>query len=377
MPKKHKKNNNREISTHEKQFKVLKYSGLFFLFIGLYFILSSVPFSPNPAINPNAGLLLIFINGLLTGVHCVGMCGGFVVAYSTIAQENLNSIARMKQHLLYNGSRLVSYTFFGTLAGLIGSVFLLTDQFRGYLSILAGVFMVLYGLSSFLPQLRRFTTIRTPNIVQYTKNRGPVVFGLLSGLLPCGPLQAMLIYAAATGNALQGGIVMLTFGLGTIPLMFGFGNAISLLTHDFIGRLLKVSAIVVMVLGLVTLNRGLLLSGYTLPVPSLDFLSSTKGAGTTSTMAISENSQEINMLVDNHRWNPDTFIVKKGIPLIWNIRVGNLASSPKGIRVPQYGLSTDFTRDGENVTLQFTPKDTGTIIFTCPMGIVKGEIIVK
>lgn len=83
------------------------------------------------------------------------------------------------------------------------------------------------------------------------------------------------------------------------------------------------------------------------------------------------------MTADNHRWNPDTFVVKKDIPVKLNIQVGKLSNSLMGIRVPQYGLSKDFTKDEENVTLQFTPKETGKIVFTCPMGVNKGEIIVE
>jgi sulfite exporter TauE/SafE len=358
-----------EININKRQFKAIKYAGLIFLFIGLYFILSNLPLFSSPVVNPNAGLLLIFITGLLTSVHCVGMCSGFVIAYSTKNQET-SRLVRVKQHFLYNISRLSSYAFFGILAGLIGSIFLLTNQFRGYLSIFAGLFMILYGLSTFIPQLRRFTTIRTPSLIKYTKNRGPVLFGLLNGLMPCGPLQAMLIYAAATGNAIQGGIAMLTFGLGTIPLMFGFGNALSFLTHNYIGKIMKVSAVVVMALGLVTLNRGLTLSGYILP--TLNSKSSTTGL----VSAIS-NYQEINMIVNENGWNPDAFIIKKGVPVKWNIYVERLTSCMSGIRIPKYDLSKDFSRADETVTLEFTPTEEGTVIFTCPMGMVSGRLIVK
>jgi sulfite exporter TauE/SafE len=301
------------------------------------------------------------------------MCSGFVVAYTTKNPENLKNskLARAKQHFLYNISRLSSYTVFGILAGLVGSIFLLTNQLRGYLSIFAGMFMALYGLSTFIPQLRRFTTIRTPSLAKYTKNRGPVLFGLLNGLMPCGPLQAMLIYAAATGSAIQGGIAMLTFGLGTIPLMFGFGNALSFLTHNFIGKIMKVSAVVVMALGLVTLNRGLALSGYSLP--SFD----SSSIKTTGLVTATENLQIINITVKQNGWNPDTFVIKKGVPVKLNIYVEKLTSCLSGIRIPKYGLSKDFSRVGETVTLEFTPNEEGTVLFTCPMGMVSGRFIVK
>jgi sulfite exporter TauE/SafE len=364
-----------EITISERKFKTLKYTGLIFLFIGLYFILSNLPVFSSPAINPNAGLLLIFITGLLTSVHCVGMCSGFVIAYTTKNPESLanSRLARVKQHFLYNISRLGSYTFFGILAGLIGSVFLLTNQFRGYLSIFAGIFMVLYGLSTFISQLRRFTTIRTPSLTKYTKNRGPALFGLMNGLMPCGPLQAMLIYAAATGSAIQGGIAMLTFGIGTIPLMFGFGNALSFLTHNFVGKIMKISAVVVMALGLVTLSRGFALSGYALP--SLDSLSSTKDL--TTGIVSASNVQEINMTVDQYGWNPDAFVLKEDMPVKWNIHVEKLTSCLSGIRVPKYGISRDFTEEGETMIVEFIPKEEGTITFTCPMGMVSGKFIVK
>lgn len=367
-----------EIVLSERQFKAFKYTGLFFLFIGLYFILNSVQLFSSPVIDPGAGLILIFITGLLTSAHCVGMCSGFVFAYTTKNPETeVSKWTRMKQHFLYNMSRMSSYIFFGVLAGLIGSIFMFTDKYRGYLSVFAGAFMILYGLSTFLPWLRRFTTIRTPNLVKYTKNRGPVIFGLLNGLMPCGLLQAMLIYAASTGSAIQGGITMLTFGLGTIPLMFAFGNALSFITYKVMGKIMTISVVVVMALGLVTLNRGLLLSGYGLPLPSYSLFSSAKSNPITGMAIASGDYQEINMKVDRYGWNPDTFVVKRGIPVKWNIYVEKLTYCFQGIRVPEYGLRADFTREGETVTLEFTPEEEGMILFTCWMGMARGDIIVK
>jgi plastocyanin domain-containing protein len=180
----------------------------------------------------------------------------------------------------------------------------------------------------------------------------------------------MLIYAAATGNAIQGGMAMLTFGLGTIPLMFGFGNALSFLTHNYIGKIMKVSAVVVMALGLVTLSRGLTLSGYALP--TLNSKSSTTGL-----VSAAGSYQEINMTVNENGWNPDAFVIKKGVPVKLNIYVESLTSCLSGIRIPKYGLSKDFSRAGEKVTLEFTPTEEGTVIFTCPMGMVSGRLIVK
>jgi uncharacterized protein len=356
--------------------KAAKYTGLALLFVGIYIVLSNVPLFSGPAMNPSGGLLLIFVTGLLTSVHCVGMCGGFVIAYSANS-PNSSKMGRAKQHLLYNVSRLGSYTLMGMIVGLAGSIFLLTTQFRGYVSMIAGAYMILYGLSTFFPVFRRITTIRTPNPSGYSRSRGPVMIGLLSGIMPCGPLQAMLIYAASTGSALQGGLVMLAFVAGTIPLMFGFGNAISLLTRKYVGRIMMVSAIIVMALGLVTLNRGMLSAGYDTPVLNPLLALNIFGSNNASTSTLHESFQTINMTVSGHMYSPDKFVVKVGVPVKFNIRVGKVSDSVMGIRIPEFGISKDFNTDNETVVLEFTPAKSGTITFICPMGIKKGEILVQ
>ena len=65
------------------------------------------------------------------------------------------------------------------------------------------------------------------------------------------------------------------------------------------------------------------------------------------------------------------------MPVKWNIYVEHLSYCFKGIRVPKYGLNADFKREGETVTLEFTPEKEGTILFTCWMGMARGDIIVK
>ena len=73
----------------------------------------------------------------------------------------------------------------------------------------------------------------------------------------CGPLQAMQLYALGTGSMLTGALSMFLFSLGTVPLMFGFGAISSVFKQQFNQKMLKVSAILVMLLGVVMLNRGL------------------------------------------------------------------------------------------------------------------------
>ena len=90
----------------------------------------------------------------------------------------------------------------------------------------------------------------------------PIAFGLLTGLMPCAPLQAAELAAASSGNPIYGALTMLAFGLGTMPLLFTFGTASSLIPVDWKRRLTFVLAFVVMGLGLIFLNRTAMLVGF-------------------------------------------------------------------------------------------------------------------
>ena len=147
----------------------------------------------------------------------------------------------------------------------------------------AGVFMIILGLgmTGRVPWAARLTP-RPPKflITSLSKLRRkaksdaeegissiatPISFGLLTGLMPCAPLQAAQLAAAArhrrSVTALGGGVAMLAFGLGTAPLMLGFGIASSFIPKDWKHRMTVVLAVVVMVFGLVFINRAAMLVG--------------------------------------------------------------------------------------------------------------------
>ena len=95
----------------------------------------------------NVSLLLLFFAGLLTGFHCIAMCGGFMVSYT--AKNAINGHKSFLQHLIYGTSKTISYTIIGAFFGLIGSIFFFTPQLRGTIAIFAGIFMIAYSLSMF------------------------------------------------------------------------------------------------------------------------------------------------------------------------------------------------------------------------------------
>jgi sulfite exporter TauE/SafE len=175
---------------------------------------------------PESSILALFLIGLLGGTHCIGMCGGIVGALS------LGAAARPALHLAYNAGRIISYGVAGAIAGALGGASLaLSDQLplRIILFILANLMLVALGLylmgvtralafserfgqrlwRHLQPLSRRFLPART--VAQ------AFPLGLLWGWLPCGLVYSALVSALVSGSAGKGALLMLAFGLGTLP----------------------------------------------------------------------------------------------------------------------------------------------------------------
>ena len=210
----------------------------------------------------NASYLVLFIVGVFTSLHCVGMCGGIMLSQS-IAAENKSKFESLKPAIFYNLGRVISYTILGGIVGALGSVFSLTLPFKAGLQVLAGVFMIIMGLNMSGYSLFRKFNIKLPWSSCNIKKSGktPFIVGILNGFMPCGPLQTMQLYALGTGSAIIGATSMFIFALGTVPLMLGFGAISGLLSKDNTKQLVKFGGILIVVLGLIMGNRGLALAG--------------------------------------------------------------------------------------------------------------------
>jgi sulfite exporter TauE/SafE/copper chaperone CopZ len=214
------------------------------------------------------GYTMLLSIGFFTGFHCIGMCGGFVVGYST-ALGPRSPWAIAGAHLQYALGKTSSYAVIGAGFGLLGALITFTPYLRGVAALAASVFLLLYGLKmlSVFAFLRHFA-LRLPHAVargvahEARRQRRPLVIGLLNGLmLGCGPLQAMYIMAAGTGSPKEGAAILLFFGLGTLLPLLGFGVFASVLSRRVMHTLVHVSGILIIVMGLMMADRGLKLTG--------------------------------------------------------------------------------------------------------------------
>lgn len=333
-----------------------------------------------PEINQSMGFGILFAVGLLTSFHCIAMCGGInmsqCVSYK-FNNDNDGKLSRLKPSLLYNTGRVISYTVIGGIAGVLGSAVSFSGAAKGVVAIISGLFMVTVGLNmlNIFPWLRKLNP-RMPKIFgdKIHKNNGrygPFYVGLLNGLMPCGPLQAMQIYALGTGSFAAGALSMFMFSMGTVPLMFGFGAVSSMLSRKFTHKMMKVSALLVIVLGVVMANRGLALSGFTLPSFSFGNNSRVQDG---SVATLRDGIQIVTTKLSSGRYEPIT--VQKGIPVKWTIKAqkGDINGCNNEIVIPKLNKQQKLEA-GDNV-IEFTPAESGTIAYSCWMGMIRSEITV-
>jgi sulfite exporter TauE/SafE len=371
-------------------------------------------FNAIPTINASLGYGMLFVVGILTSVHCVAMCGGIALSQSVAKLERSHAsanpshgrpaegkLAQLIPGLLYNSGRVLSYTIVGGAVGALGAAISFSPAMRGIIAAAAGLFMILLGLKmlgvlSGLPKVSRIIPApfrsAASRLSSALGKRGPFAVGLLNGLMPCGPLQTMQLYALGTGSLVAGALSMFIFSVGTVPLMLVFSLAAAFIPKKFVPVMVKASAVLVMFLGLITFTRAAALAGVALPdfpplragleqlsaglpVPGIADRPENGKSGRLIKATVQDGIQTV--LTDfgsSGYYQP--FVVQAGIPVKWTIRVteDGLNGCNNPITVPSYGIRKTLV-PGDNL-IEFTPGQEGTIAYTCWMGMISSRITV-
>ncbi len=215
-----------------------------------------------PQLDARASDGMALLVGLVSSLHCIGMCGSFVIGYSS--EDARWGRSPWRSHLAYGAGKTLSYAAFGGLFGYAGSLLAVTPQMAGISAVLAGAFLVVYGMNMLGFWLRlRWLRLRQPEVLaryairQKRQAKSPWVVGLCTGLLlACGPLQAMYVMAAGLGDPWQGAKLLALFGLGTLPALLGLGLLACRLPGGAIQGVMKVAGYVLIIMGLMLANNG-------------------------------------------------------------------------------------------------------------------------
>jgi len=360
--------------------KTVKYAAIGIIILSLYVIIkNTIGFSSIPEVDRSMSYGLLFVAGLFTSIHCVAMCGGLNISqcvnHGRVSDDSV--LCKLKPSFLYNAGRVISYTVIGGIVGALGSVISFSGKAKGIVAIVAGAFMIIMGLNmlNIFPKLKKLTVRLLPRLITDKlfggeKKRTPLYVGLLNGLMPCGPLQTMQLYALGTGSFAAGALSMFAFSMGTVPLMFGLGAVSTMLSRNFTKNMMKISAVLVMVLGFVMLGRGMSLSGI-----SVNYISRAEISSDNSVIArIDGDIQIVGIKLQRNKYTP--VIVQKGIPvrLVINAEETDINGCNNEMYIPKYNKSLKL-RPGQNI-IEFTPDEEGSIPYSCWMGMIRSEILV-
>ena len=319
-------------------------------------------FNMIPAIDSSLTYGMLVLTGLLTSIHCISMCGALSL---TAAFQGENGKESLWRPVLYNAGRLVSYTAIGCAVGALGGVLSIDPAVSGIIILLSAGLMLLMALKMLgvidLPELWCFRG-------EKAGSRNAFVIGLLNGFMPCGPLQAMQLYALSTGSALAGGGAMLLFGLGTVPLMLSMGVFINIAKGQWRNRINKAASVVMLVLALTMLNRGLL--GLNVDVSRL--LETRQSYEGYTAAVLHDEFQEVTLELDYGSFGD--FLVLKGVPVLLNIHAdaGYITGCNNAVMLRDFGINKRL-QPGDNY-ITFTPEESGEYTYTCWMNMIRNRI---
>lgn len=376
------------IEHDKKGMDASRITGILFIIAALYMVIEKTGLltllTPGQLAEQTMSYGMLFVIGLVTSVHCVAMCGGINLSQCipNTAEDSLEKscLSALRPTFLYNLGRVASYTIIGFVVGALGSVLTFSTTLQGILKLIAGLFMVIMGINmlGIFPWLRRLNP-RMPGFLakrvqkKRAKSSSPLYVGILNGFMPCGPLQAMQIYALSTGNPFSGALSMLLFSLGTVPLMFGLGALSTVLGKKFAGKIMTAGAVLVVVLGMSMVTQGFSLSGVSMS--ALAFAKENSGSDSQENqpaLKLEDGVQVVNSTLSPGKY--PNIKVQAGIPVKWIIDApkGSINGCNNRMFIRDFGIEHTF-QTGENV-IEFTPEKTGKVSYSCWMGMIRGTI---
>lgn len=231
------------------------------LLIGLQYL--KLPAIPKIKSGISSGYL--FLIGLVTGTHCITMCGGIML--SQITEDSVGKvpekIVSMKKMSAYQIGRVLTCVLLGMVFGKAGYIVSYSEEGKKMIYTLAGAAVLFTGICMWgiIPVFRRIQ-MQIPAVCQFPGKwqrlsaGKPFLIGMFTGIMPCTASNTMWLYAMTTGNALKGGISMLFWSLGTALMMMVLGFLSRLVPRKFQKYMVRINTILVVTLGLQMMLKG-------------------------------------------------------------------------------------------------------------------------
>jgi plastocyanin domain-containing protein len=198
--------------------------------------------------------------------------------------------------------------------------------------------------------------------------------GAMTFFLPCGFTQAMQLFAMSSGSPITGALTMGVFALGTAPGLLGVGGLTSVVKGNGARLFFKTAGVVVIMLAFFNVGNGLNLLGVPQVLGAISTNASTGNAKQDPNVTLVNGVQVVRMAQESSGYSPNKFTIKKGVPVKWIVTSKDVYSCASSIVSQQLNIRKGLEL-GENI-FEFTPKETGTIRFSCLMGMYNGSFTV-
>ncbi|MCD8213647.1 MAG: sulfite exporter TauE/SafE family protein [Campylobacter sp.] len=202
--------------------------------------------------------------------HCVGMCGGFLTLQSLFLRDKNNAEIFLLT-AIYHLARIFAYTLLGAIFGAFGGILVFSASSRALLFFIIGILLVLIGAALWLRggilnfiengKISKFITQNAIKASKISNIFGFILLGFLNGLLPCGVVYYFAAMAITAASTLKGMLIMLIFGLSTMPAMMSIAVFFRFIDEKFKQIMFKISLVIIISNGIYLTFLGYMANG--------------------------------------------------------------------------------------------------------------------
>jgi sulfite exporter TauE/SafE len=277
--------------------------------------------------------------------------------------------------------KLVSHAALGALLGALGGAVQLTVGARTTLQLVAGAVIIVLGLAQLgVPGFRGIVLEPPQSWMRLLRHRArsqstlaPTLLGAATVLIPCGVTLSVQALALASGSALSGAAIMGVFVLGTAPLFAVLGYAARRAATAWRGRLAVATGLVVVALGLYTINGALELAGSPLAATRVTQALAPAAPGDTSTVTVASGEQQVVLTARTGSYSPSDIRIRAGVPTTLVVVSDDAQGCVRSFLIPDRGVDEILPASGET-RIALGVLEPGTLRYSCGMGMYTGTI---
>ncbi|SDM87618.1 Sulfite exporter TauE/SafE [Lentzea albidocapillata subsp. violacea] len=332
-------------------------------------------------------LAAVLVTGLFAGgVSCAAVQGGLLTGLVT--RQRVAATRSPGDDLVpvagFLAGNLVSHTLLGALLGALGGVVQLSVTARTWLQICAGLLVITFGLAQLgVPGFRRIVVEPPASWMKLVRGRArsqaavaPALLGFATVLVPCGVTLSVEALALSSGSALAGAATMAVFVIGTAPLFAVLGYLARKAATAWRGRLAVVTGLVVLAMGLFTLNGGLELAGSPLAVSRLvNTVAPREAQAQAAAPPAEDGRQTVVITASAGSYSPASVEARSGVPTTLLVKSDNAQGCVRSFLIPDRDIDKILPVRGET-SIDLGVLQPGRIGFSCGMGMYTGTITV-